>query len=203
LILASWISRGRINALLGQVAAPNLGRVLLPHPIYWFRWRLSRLQAWSRTISRACSRKCAPGEAGCEVAQRASRHGHTLAMSHATLAAYFNLQDRLAHIFVVSNRDIPEPRRHASSGRSPVLTANRTKSWSCSASRSNPFRFGSCGPLPCRFVELLIFFGRLVRGGVRGLGFVGCWEDREGGGPEGVFFICLCESMRLQDVETV
>ena len=58
-------------------------------------------------------------------------------------------------------------------------------------------------PLSCRFVELLIFFGKLVRGGVRGLGFVGCWEDREGGGPEGVFFICLCESMRLQDVETV
>ena len=36
-------------------------------------------------------------------------------------------------------------------------------------------------PLSCRFVELLIFFGKLVRGGVRGLGLVGCWEDREGG----------------------
>ena len=30
-----------------------------------------------------------------------------------------------------SNLDIPEPRRHASSGRNPVLTANRTKSWNC------------------------------------------------------------------------
>jgi len=34
--------------------------------------------------------------------------GSTLAISDATLAAYFNLQDRLAKIFVVSNRDIPE-----------------------------------------------------------------------------------------------
>ena len=34
--------------------------------------------------------------------------GHTLAISDATLAAYFNLQDRLAQIFVVSNRDIPD-----------------------------------------------------------------------------------------------
>jgi hypothetical protein len=34
--------------------------------------------------------------------------GHTLAISDATVAAYFNLQDRLAHILVVSNRDIPE-----------------------------------------------------------------------------------------------
>jgi len=28
----------------------------------------------------------------------------------------------------------------------------------------------------CRFVELVIFFGKLVRG----LSLVGCWEDREG-----------------------
>jgi hypothetical protein len=34
--------------------------------------------------------------------------GHTLARSDAALAAYFNLQDRLAQILVVSNRDIPE-----------------------------------------------------------------------------------------------
>jgi hypothetical protein len=30
-------------------------------------------------------------------------------------------------------------------------------------------------PLSCRFVELLIFFGKLVRGEVCGLGLVGCW----------------------------
>src|SRR5215469_918486 len=37
-------------------------------------------------------------------------HGtwHTLAIFDAALSAYFNLQDRLAQIFVVHNRDIPE-----------------------------------------------------------------------------------------------
>jgi len=34
--------------------------------------------------------------------------GILLQISDATLAAYFNLQDRLAQILVVSNRDIPE-----------------------------------------------------------------------------------------------
>ena len=54
------------------MATPNPGGFYYAHPIYWSRWRLSRLQAWSRMISRACSRhKCAPGEAGFEVAQRA------------------------------------------------------------------------------------------------------------------------------------
>jgi hypothetical protein len=45
----------------------------------------------------------------------------------------------------------------------------------------NPFRFVSCGPLSCRFVQLLNILRKLVRGGVRGLSLVGCWEDREGG----------------------
>ena len=58
-------------------------------------------------------------------------------------------------------------------------------------------------PLSWRFVELLIFFGKLVRGGVRGLGLVGVLGRSGGRGPEGIFFICLCEPMRLQDVETV
>ena len=57
--------------------------------------------------------------------------------------------------------------------------------------------------LSCRFVELLIVFGKLLRGGVRGLGLVGCWEDREGGVLRVSSFICLCEYMGLQDVETV
>ena len=57
--------------------------------------------------------------------------------------------------------------------------------------------------LSCRFVELLTFFGKLACGGVRGLDLVGCWEDREGEVLRVSFFICLCEYMRLQNVETV
>jgi hypothetical protein len=37
-----------------------------------------------------------------------TRPRHTLAMSDAALSAHFNLQDRLAQIFVVNHRDIPE-----------------------------------------------------------------------------------------------
>jgi len=187
------------------VATPNPGGFYYAHPIYWSRWRLSRLQAWSRTISRACSRhKCAPGEAGFEVAQRAITTPGILLQYPTprlprTSISKIVLPKSSSSTTVTSRNS----RRHASSGRSPVLTANMTESWSCSASQLNPFPFDSCGPLSCRFVELLISFWKLVRGGVRGLGLLGCWEDREGA-PEGIFFFkCLCEYMRLQDVETV
>ena len=48
------------------------------------------------------------GRSGFEVAQRASRRRHTLAIPDAALSAYFNFQDRLDQIFVVYNCDIPE-----------------------------------------------------------------------------------------------
>jgi hypothetical protein len=69
--------------------------------------------------------------------------GHTRAISDAALSAYFNLQDRLAQILVINDRDISELKTPSLSGRSPVLTANSTKSCSCFASQLKPFFSGS------------------------------------------------------------
>ncbi len=52
--------------------------------------------------------KSLKGGAGFEVAQRASLHRHTFAISDAALSAHFNVEDRLAQILVVNDRDIPE-----------------------------------------------------------------------------------------------
>ena len=47
--------------------------------------------------------------------------GHTLAISDAALSTYFNLQDRLAQIFVVNHRDIPELKAPGLVGPQPSI----------------------------------------------------------------------------------
>ena len=86
------------------------------------------------------------GEAGFEVAQRAAWHRaysckYPTPRLPRTSISKIVLPKSSSSATVTSRNS----RRHASSGGSPVLTANRTKSWSCSASQLNPFRFGSCG----------------------------------------------------------
>jgi hypothetical protein len=70
--------------------------------------------------------------------------GHTLAVSDAALSADFNLRMVLPKSSSSTIVTSLNSRRHASSGRNPVLTANSTKSCSCSASQLKPFFFGSC-----------------------------------------------------------
>jgi hypothetical protein len=48
------------------------------------------------------------GGAALLVSQRAHRAGHAFAIADAALAAHFNLQDRLAEILAVNDRDITE-----------------------------------------------------------------------------------------------
>jgi hypothetical protein len=107
--------------------------------------------------------------------------GHTLAISDVALSAYFNLQDRLAKSSSSTTVTSRNSRRQASSGRSPDINGEQDRVVQLFRFPVESLLLKLLRPLACRFVELLIFLGKLVRGGVRGLGLVGCWEDREGG----------------------
>ena len=71
------------------------GRVIISRLFHSTSQQPRKLQHIPRTFYWACSRhKCAPGEAGFEVAQRASLHRAYFCNRRTSFATHFNLEER-------------------------------------------------------------------------------------------------------------